>query len=487
VIHDSGRSAPRETLRARLAGRSRRAAVLVALGLLVGVPASSGGLATSSSSQRASAAVASGIPPTPFGPPGWWHLVFADEFDAGLLDGMRWRTCFWWADTTCSIETNHELELYDPEDVSVGGGALHLRAQMRDMVGWDGSVRHYTAGMVMTGGRKDESAPGFTFTYGYAEARVKVPKGRGLWPAFWLLPASYESRPEIDAMEILGDSTNVQHMNFHYRKPDGGKGDAGLTWAGPDFSAGWHTFGVDWEPEAIVWYVDGVERWRFADTSVIPREPMYLLANLAVGGSWPGAPDAATPFPSSYDIDYIRVWQRTGGPPAATTLVPADATWRYLDNGSDQGTGWRAPAYDDSRWKSGAAILGYGQGNETTVVGHGPDPNGKYVTTYFRDTFTAPDPSALGRLTLTLRRDDGAVVYLNGSEVYRSNMPSGTITSQTLAYQASDDGNQTFSAGISPRLLHSGSNTIAVEVHQATRDSSDVTMQLSLTAAPTSR
>jgi beta-glucanase (GH16 family) len=131
------------------------------------------------------------------------------------------------------------------------------------------------------------------------------------------LPASYESRPEIDAMEILGDSTSVQHMNFHYVKADGSKGDAGANWSGPDFSAGWHTFGVDWEPDTIVWYVDGVERWRFGDPSAIPHEPMYLLVNLAVGGSWPGAPDASTPFPSFYDIDYIRVWQPAWSAPAA--------------------------------------------------------------------------------------------------------------------------------------------------------------------------
>src|SRR5206468_3266630 len=145
-----------------------------------------------------------------------------------------------------------------------------------------------------------------------------------------------ESRPEIDAMEMLGDSTNVQHMNFHYVRPDGRRGDAGLTWTGPDFSAGWHTFGVDWEPSAIVWYVDGVERWRFTDASVIPHESMYLLANLAVGGSWPGAPDGSTPFPSSFDVDYIRVWQSAGPRAVATPLVPADATWHYLDDGSDQ-------------------------------------------------------------------------------------------------------------------------------------------------------
>jgi beta-glucanase (GH16 family) len=421
----------------------------------------------------------------PVGPAGSWSLVFADEFDGASLDGARWHTCFWWATTTCSIESNGELEVYTADEVSLAGGAAHLRAERRDRVAWNGTTYHYTSGMVMTGGRKGVKPPGFTFTYGYAEARVRVPRGKGLWPAFWLLPASYTSRPEIDVMEILGDSTDVQHMNFHYVRRDGTRGDAGLAWRGPDFSTGWHTFGVDWRPDALVWYVDGVERWRFSDTSVIPSQPMYLLANLAVGGTWPGSPDASTVFPSTYDVDYVRVWKSIGASAAATTLVPSAATWRYRDDGRDAGTAWRGgTAFDDGTWKTGSAILGYGQGNESSVVSYGSDPSNKYVTTYFRRTFSIADPAAFGALTLNLRRDDGAIVYLNGAEVYRSNMPTGAVGALTYAREALDDGNQAFTASISPSLLRAGANVVAVEVHQATRSSSDLTMQLSLVATP---
>ena len=82
-----------------------------------------------------------------------------------------------------------------------------------------------------------------------------------------------------------------------------------------DFSANWHTYAVDWEPNVIIWYVDGIERLRYTDTTRIVKKPMYLIANLAVGGDSPGAPDASTSFPSYYEIDYIRVWKRaiTGG------------------------------------------------------------------------------------------------------------------------------------------------------------------------------
>jgi beta-glucanase (GH16 family) len=243
--------------------------------------------------------------PQPVGQSGSWNMVFDDEFSSSSLDTTKWHTCFWWADTTCSIESQHELELYNPQDVSVQNGLLVLKAQKRDMVAWNGTTYHYTSGMVMTGGRKGKITPGFTFTYGYAEARVKVPAGQGIWPAFWMLPANYSTRPEIDIMEILGNQPNVYHMNYHYIG-----GDMGKTWTGPDFSTGWHVLGIDWSPSAIVWYVDGVERWRYTDTANISKDASYLLLNLAVGGDWPGAPNSSTVFPSYYQIDYVRAWQK---------------------------------------------------------------------------------------------------------------------------------------------------------------------------------
>jgi beta-glucanase (GH16 family) len=243
--------------------------------------------------------------PLPVGQSGNWRMVFNDEFNGSSLDTSKWHTCFWWATNTCTIETNNELQLYNREDVLVQNGILRLRAQRRNMVGWNGRTFNYTSGMVMTGGRRGEIAPGFTYTYGYAEARFKIPAGQGLWPAFWMLPLTYESRPEIDIMEILGHEPNVQHMNYHYIG-----GDQGRTWTGPNFSTDYHTFGVDWSPTAIVWYVDGVERWRFTDVSKISSQPEYLLLNLAVGGNWPGSPNSSTVFPSYFDVDYVRVWQR---------------------------------------------------------------------------------------------------------------------------------------------------------------------------------
>ena len=114
-------------------------------------------------------------------------------------------------------------------------------------------------------------------------------------------------------------------------------------------------------------------------------------------------------------------------PASGEELIPRGASWRYLDDGSDQGTAWREPAFDDASWPAGPAQLGYGDGDEATVIGFGEDPDDRHLTTYFRHTFTASDPASLARVDLYLVRDDGAVVYLNGFEVFRSARPEGPI------------------------------------------------------------
>jgi acid phosphatase type 7 len=170
---------------------------------------------------------------------------------------------------------------------------------------------------------------------------------------------------------------------------------------------------------------------------------------------------------------------------ADSTLVPAGAVWKYLDDGSNQGTAWRAPSFDDRGWRSGPAPLGYGDGDEATVLGYGPDPANKYVTTYFRRSFTITDPAAFVSLTLRVLRDDGAVVYVNGVEVFRSNMPAGAIdylTPATVAISGGDESTYVTSP-LSPAVLVPGPNVIAVELHQSTGASSDVSFDLELIGA----
>jgi hypothetical protein len=176
----------------------------------------------------------------------------------------------------------------------------------------------------------------------------------------------------------------------------------------------------------------------------------------------------------------------TTTPPALDTLVPVGATWKYLDDGSDQGMAWSSPSFDDSSWAWGPAELGYGDGDETTVVDYGPDPEDKHITTYFRHAFTVDDASAYAGLRLRLLRDDGAVVYLNGAEVFRSNMPGGTVDSQTLASACvwESDEEVFWEVVTGSEHLASGSNVIAVEVHQCDPGSSDISFDLELSRSP---
>ena len=200
---------------------------------------------------------------------------------------------------------------------------------------------------------------------------------------------------------------------------------------------------------------------------------------------------------SSSDISFNLTLNLTvsgGGPtPTSTTTtttgsssnvvaIAAGSVWRYLDNGSNQGTAWRAEGFADGAWSSGAAELGYGDGDEATVVGYGPSSSSKYITTYFRKTFDVADASKVTAAALGLVRDDGAVVYVNGTEVMRSNMPTGTIGSSTVASSnVSGSGASAWNAAtVSPSLLHNGTNTIAVEVHQRSASSSDISFNLSL-------
>ena len=178
----------------------------------------------------------------------------------------------------------------------------------------------------------------------------------------------------------------------------------------------------------------------------------------------------------------------------AAVLIPAGATWKYLDDGSNQGTAWRAPSFSDASWKTGVAEFGYGEGDEATVVEDDATPGSptpgsttRYITTYFRHTFTIANKATLRDLVLSVKRDDGAVVILNGTVISDANMQAGLPNNPTytqLASSAPDDG-QTFNTinlVNGQDLLVEGTNVIAVEVHQTSSDSSDVSFDLSLTA-----
>jgi hypothetical protein len=163
-----------------------------------------------------------------------------------------------------------------------------------------------------------------------------------------------------------------------------------------------------------------------------------------------------------------------------TSLVNTGAVWKYWDQGSVPGN-WTALLFNDSSWSNGPAQLGFGDGDEATVISRVNTAGATNIAFYFRHRFTAPDPSAFTNLLVRLRRDDGAIVYLNEVEIFRSNMPPGPANSNTLAAaNASDDGTNVFAGPVSLALLTTGDNQLAVEVHQRSVDSSDVSFDLEL-------
>ena len=177
-------------------------------------------------------------------------------------------------------------------------------------------------------------------------------------------------------------------------------------------------------------------------------------------------------------------WQ-TGTDPAPIpggALVPKGATWKYLDTGVAPSTSWRTNGFSDGVWKQGTAELGYGDGDESTVVGFGADAANKFVTTWFRHSFSVADPTAISSLMLACKRDDGVIVYLNGTEILRSNMPAGVTTASTLAKSAIDDQNY-YQVPVATSLLLAGANVLSAEVHQAAPSSSDISFDLSLEAS----
>ena len=209
----------------------------------------------------------------------------------------------------------------------------------------------------------------------------------------------------------------------------------------------------------------------------------------AANGTGPSLELTSVTADNSLPINW-RAASTTGGTPGLantviggpSVIVPFGSMWRYDDSTADLGTGWRASAFADGAWKLGRGQLGFGDGDEATVVSAGPS-TARITTAYFRSTFNVADPAAVTGVSLDLIRDDGAVVYVNGVEVARSNMPAGTITAATLASSnltgAQETTPVTFS--IPASRLQAGTNTIAVEVHQNYRSSSDLSFDAKVT------
>ncbi|MFJ8764608.1 lectin [Streptomyces clavifer] len=248
-------------------------------------------------------------------------VTFADEFDGpagSAVDGSKWQT------ETGDNVSNHERQYYTAGNrnaVLDGQGNLVITAR-RENPGnyqcWYGRCE-YTSARLNTAGR-------FTTTYGKIEARMKIPRGQGIWPAFWMLgndigQVGWPNSGEIDIMENVGFEPGTVHGTLHGPGYSGSGGiGAGYTLPGGQaFADAFHTFAVDWSPEAITWSVDGTVYQRRTPADLGGRQwvfnkPFFLILNLAVGGYWPGDPDGSTVLPQQLLVDYVRVNTDSGQP-----------------------------------------------------------------------------------------------------------------------------------------------------------------------------
>lgn len=267
------------------------------------------------------------------GPPAGLALTpsFDDEFNGDAVSPNRWVFALYdpaHEQPTIakrSLWGNSEQEVYcDPAFLGLGidpfkvtGGTLTIsanplsqnaRAAMLSALDEQpADIRNsklrevaYSSGLIST-------RASFSQTYGYFEMRARWSRGKGLWPAFWLLPQSGAWPPEIDAMEAHGDKPTTVFQSTHSKAED----SITRTVTSPGNAQEWHTYGMLWTPRTVDYYIDG-RKTASIPTPADMHKPMYLIANLAVGGSWPGYPDADTKFPATMQIDFIRAWRYVG-------------------------------------------------------------------------------------------------------------------------------------------------------------------------------
>lgn len=232
-------------------------------------------------------------------------LVWQDEFNGTALDSRYWT---FEQGNGANGWGNNELQFYREENTKVNGGYLTITARKENFSG-----REYTSSRIKTQDKK-------TFLYGRVDFRAKLPKGQGIWPAFWALGANITTVNwplcgEIDIMEMVGGGAgkdNTVHGTVHYE--DGGHKYIGKSYTLPsgDFYDKFHVFSLVWTETSLKWYIDNQEYYTFDSSSAATdefRKPFFLLINLAVGGNWPGSPNSSTVFPQKYIVDYVRVFQ----------------------------------------------------------------------------------------------------------------------------------------------------------------------------------
>lgn len=288
-------------------------------------------------------------------------LVWEDEFEGSSLDLNNWNH-----EVNCNGGGNNELQCYtsSTDNVSVADGKLTITAIEEDYLGHD-----YTSGRINTTGK-------FSFKYGKVEASLKLPYGQGMWPAFWMLPedwvyGGWPNSGEIDIMELVGHEPNKVHGTVHTGPPYNYLGNS-YTLPSGDFSDDFHVFGVEWEENEIRWYVDGNLYSTLTPSNIGPwapfQEEFHLLLNVAVGGNWPGSPNASTVFPQTMEAEWVRVYENIDdiSIEGSESFVPNQSNTVYsFPNVDGASYSWSVP--------SGASIVS-GQNTNSIVVDWACDP-----------------------------------------------------------------------------------------------------------------
>ncbi len=229
-------------------------------------------------------------------------LVWSDNFTASNLDTSKW-----------TVVNEHSWNRYERESYSYNNTYIWNGGLVLESDHLQGNI--YTSGEVNT-------ARTFSFTYGIVDIRARLPRGQGIWPAFWLLSSNCQMYPstlsgcnitpkagyaEIDIMEMLGQNPNYMYMTNHFGSVPGQNLSHQCTYTGPDYSADYHVFSINWQPDSITWLIDGIPHCKQSDG--VPNGPMFLVMNTAIGGMFPGNPNITTQFPQYTEISYVHVSQ----------------------------------------------------------------------------------------------------------------------------------------------------------------------------------
>ena len=274
--------------------------------------------------------------------PGW---AMWPQFDTGFNEGEKG-------------EKEWFIQPSDPQTVSANPFSVQNGVLTITAVPTNPAMLPYVDNQPYTSGWADTYHE-FSQTYGYFEMRAELPAGKGLAPAFWLLPEDNSWPPELDVMEMIGSQPNELVTTVHSQVSGANElssthFDTSAGTYAPGMTTGFHTYGVDWEPNTITWYFDGQEVFQTA-TPADMNKPMYMIADLTVG-SWAGSPDASTPFPAQMKIDYLRAYQTAPAQPSGGTSPPPPPS-PPPPSGNNPGptpTGTTNGGPNDVLWRNGA-------------------------------------------------------------------------------------------------------------------------------------